>query len=114
MLQATLTEPGGLGRPSSVAVPTSDAGAGSDTVWSEPAFTVGAVLTGGDTVTTMSSEVDNTLSFAVRRRTYVPAAEKVAVVSTAAALPKLTVPVPLTLLQVWVTVLGGNGIPSSL
>ena len=43
-----------------------------------------------------------------------PAAEKLAVVSTAFGLPKLTVPGPLTLLQVVVTTPGGFGRPSSL
>ena len=43
-----------------------------------------------------------------------PAAEKVAVVSTAFGLPKVTVPGPLTLLQVGVVAPGGLGRPSSV
>ena len=42
-----------------------------------------------------------------------PADEKLAVVSTALALPKVTVPGPLNLVQVWVTVLP-EGRPSSV
>src|SRR6185436_15384047 len=52
-------------------------------------------------------------SLAVRRRTYDPAAEKLAVVLSVAALPKVTVPGPLTLLQVKVSAAGGLGSPSS-
>ena len=37
---------GGLGRPSSVAVPESEAVAGSVIVWSVPAFTTGTVFVG--------------------------------------------------------------------
>ncbi len=43
-----------------------------------------------------------------------PSAEKLAVVSTALASPKVTVPGPLTWLQVVVTAPGGSGSPSSV
>ena len=62
----------------------------------------------------ISSAAVKALSLAVRRSTYVPAAEKLAVVSTAAALPNVTVPGPLTSVQVVVTVAGGFGKPSSV
>ena len=62
---------------------------------------------------TTSSVDERTLSLAMRRKVYVPAAEKLAVVWGTAALPKLTVPGPLTLVQVTDRVLpGGN--PSSM
>ncbi len=68
---AMVSAPGGLGRPSSVAVPTRLAAAGRAMVWSAPAFTTGAWLVGdaGLTVTLMSSVAVRALSLAVRRRT---------------------------------------------
>ena len=41
-VQVVVTAPGGLGRPSSVTVPSSAAFAGRLIVWSGPAFTFGA------------------------------------------------------------------------
>ncbi len=87
--------------------------AGSVIVWSAPALTVGGRFS-ALTVIVISSAVFRTLSFAVSRSTYVPAAEKLAVVSTAAALPNVTVPGPLTCVQAVVTVAGGVGNPSSV
>src|SRR5574339_317088 len=55
------------------------------------------------TVLVTSSLFDSALSFAVSRSTYVPAALKLAVVSTALALPNVTVPGPLTFDQVVVS-----------
>ena len=43
-----------------------------------------------------------------------PSVEKLAVVFSAAVFPKVTVPGPVTLDQVVVTVFGGSGSPSSL
>ena len=64
------------------------------------------------TMIVTSSLADKAPSLAVNRSTYVPAAEKLAVVLRALTLPKVTVPGPLTLDQVWVRVLPvGN--PSS-
>ncbi len=68
----------------------------------------------GCTVTVTSSNALSALSFAVNRSTYVPAAEKLAVVSTNAALPKVTVPGPPIWVHVVVTVAGGLGKPSSV
>jgi hypothetical protein len=66
------------------------------------------------TVIVTSSLLLSELSFAVRRNTYVSLCEKVAVVSTAFALPNVTVPSPLTLVQVVVTLAGGFGSRSSV
>ena len=65
------------------------------------------------TVIVMSAELESTLSVAVSRSTYVPAAEKLAVVMSALTLPNVTVPGPLTLDQVVVTALPA-GKPSSV
>ena len=62
------------------------------------------------TVIVSSSLVDNRLSLAVRRRTYVPATEKLAVVLRADALPNVTVPGPLTLLHVVVSPAPGSAV----
>jgi hypothetical protein len=61
-----------------------------------------------------SSLPDRALSLAVSLSTYAPAAEKETVVLTELALPNVTVPGPLTILQVVVTAPGGFGNPSSL
>ena len=53
---------------------------------------------------------DNSPSYAVKRKVYVPKSENVAVVSTAFALPNVTVPGPLTLVHVVVNAPGGLGI----
>src|SRR5512132_4587350 len=111
LLHVVVTAPGGLGRPSSVTVPSRVAEAGSVIVSSAPALTTGAWFC-GMTVIVTSSLALSALSLAVKRRTYVPETEKLAVVSTALALPKVTVPGPLTLLHVVVTVPGGFGRPS--
>ena len=66
------------------------------------------------TVTVTSSLLDTALSSPVSRSTYVPAAEKLAVVLTALAFAKLTVPGPLTFDQTVVTAPGGLGNPSSV
>jgi hypothetical protein len=67
----------------------------------------------GFTVIVTSSLVESVPSVAVRRRTYVPAIEKLAVVPSTLALPNVTVPGPLNLDHVVVRVLpAGN--PSSL
>jgi hypothetical protein len=66
------------------------------------------------TVIVTSSLLLSKLSFAVRRNTYVPLCEKVAVVSTAFALPNVTLPSPLTMVQVVVTLAGGFGSRSSV
>ena len=63
------------------------------------------------TVTLTSSLEARSVSSAVSRNTYVPAAEKVAVVSTAPASANVTTPGPLTLLQVVITTPVGR--PSS-
>jgi hypothetical protein len=68
----------------------------------------------GFTVTFISSEVLRTPSFAVSLRTYEPEALKLAVVLSAFVFPKLTVPGPLTTLQVVVNEAGGLGKPSSV
>src|SRR5437867_9072447 len=86
-----------FGNPSSVTVPSRLAMfVGNVMVWSGPAFAVGAVLA----MITTSSLPDNWLSLAVSRNVYVPPTEKLAVVPAALVLPKVTVPGPLTLLQV--------------
>ena len=56
----------------------------------------------------------NAPSLAVKIRTYVPLVEKLAVVARWDAFAKVTVPGPLTLLQVVVTTPGGFGSPSSV
>jgi hypothetical protein len=61
-----------------------------------------------------SSVADNTLSLAVSLNMYVPSTEKLADVLSAFALPKETVPGPLTLDHVVVNVAGGFGNPSSV
>src|SRR5687768_2363437 len=65
------------------------------------------------TVTATSSEALREPSLAVRRSTYEPAAEKLAAVSTAAALPNVTVPGPVILLQA-VVIAEPVGRPSSV
>lgn len=60
------------------------------------------------------SKADRAPSVAANFRTYVPGVEKEAVVAGAAALPKVTVPGPFTLLHVTVTAPGGFGRPSSV
>ena len=62
---------------------------------------------------TTSSEADNALSLAERRKVYTPADENAAVELRAAALPNVTVPGPLTVLQDLVSVLP-VGQPSSV
>src|SRR5262249_3502137 len=64
--------PGGLGSPSSVAVPWSATSAGSVIVWSGPAFTTGGGLGDGRTVIESTSDPDSAPSLAGRRTTYVP------------------------------------------
>src|SRR5204862_8269221 len=49
-VQLVVVVPGGLGRPSSVTVPSREAAAGRVTVRSAPALTLGAVLGGGGPV----------------------------------------------------------------
>src|SRR6185295_9431696 len=66
-----------------------------------------------------SAAADRFLSLAVSRKTYVPAAENVAVVLSAAAFANVTVPGPLTLDHVvWSVVLGtqstGVAVPETL
>ena len=58
--------------------------------------------------------LESALSLAVNRSTYTPAAENVAVVTGLLALPNVTVPGPLSLLHVRVSVPGGFGNPSSV
>src|SRR5712664_195813 len=60
----------------------------------------------------MSAVLESALSVAVSRSTYVPAAEKLAVVLSALTLPNVTVPGPLNLDHVTVSVLPA-GRPSS-
>src|SRR5439155_464206 len=94
--------PGGLGSPSSLAVPDRVAEFGRITVWSGPAFTVGGwFCDAGFTVTVRSSLLCRAESSAVSRSTYVPDAEKLAVVARDLASPKVTVP-------------GGFGRPSAV
>ena len=92
---------GGLGNPSSDAVPARLAVSESPIVWSGPALPDGFWLV--VTVTVTSSEVDRAESFPVSRRTYVPILENVAVVAATFELPKVTVPGPLTFVQLIVT-----------
>ena len=66
------------------------------------------------TVTVTSALAESALSFAVRRSTYVPAAENDAVVTAADALPKLTVPGPEIFVHSKVSAPGGFGKPSSV
>ncbi len=76
LLQAVVSAAGGFGRPSSVAVPASEAVAGNVIVCAAPAFTVGATLTGGGggggaaftTIVTSALDV-SAPSFAVSRST---------------------------------------------
>jgi hypothetical protein len=72
-------------------------------------FDTGAAFT----VTTTSSLALNALSEAMSRRVYVPAAEKLAVVDVFDAEPNVTVPGPLTFVQLTETELP-LGKPSSL
>src|SRR5262245_50679497 len=113
LVQVTVTAPGGLGLPSSLTEPESAAPAGSVMVWLGPASTTGAVLV-GSTVICTESVAESAPSLAVSRRRYVPAIENEAVVVSALAVPKLTVPGPLPLLQATVNIPGGLGSPSSL
>jgi hypothetical protein len=66
------------------------------------------------TVIVTSSLVVRALSFAVSLRTYVPSIEKLAEVLSALASANVTVPGPLTLDQVVVSIAGGLGNPSSV
>src|SRR6267142_519747 len=80
-----------------------------------PASTTGGfppVSAGLTTIVTSLLE-DKAPSLAVNRSTYVPAADKLAVVLCAFALPNVTVPGPLTLDQVVVSMLPA-GRPSSV
>src|SRR5262249_44962016 len=113
LLQATVNIPGGLGSPSSLTVPESAADAGSVMVWLGPASTIGAWLGRGSTVICTETTQERRLWKAGSRGAYVPATVNVAVVESAFAFWKLTVPGPLPLLQVSVTVPGGLGFPSS-
>ena len=60
-----------------------------------------------------SAELVSSLSVAVSRSTYIPAAEKLAVMLSALTLPKVTVPGPLNFDHVTVSVLPA-GRPSSV
>src|SRR5947209_2515132 len=71
------------------------------------------VVTAGLTVIAMPMLLHSTLSVAVKRSTYPPDAEKLAVVFRALTLPNVTVPGPLTFDQVFVSVLPA-GKPSSV
>ena len=62
----------------------------------------------------MSSEAFRTLSSPVSRSTYIPDVLKSAVVLSAFAFPNVTVPGPLTFVQLVVSVAGGFGKPSSV
>jgi|SRR5882724_4439630 len=66
------------------------------------------------TVIVTSSLAESIPSVAVRRRMYVPAAENVTFVEGDEALPKVTMPGPLTFVQIVVTTPGGFGKPSSI
>ena len=78
-----------------------------------PAFTTGAVFVAAGLTVIVTSEVeDSAVSLVVSRKTYVPEAEKVAVVLSRLAFPNVTVPVPLNFDHVVCRVLVGN--PSSL
>ena len=68
----------------------------------------------GMTVTLRSSLLVVPPSLAEKRKMYAPGAEKLAVVSTAVALAKVTVPGPLTWLHVVLIAPGGLGSPSSV
>src|SRR5437867_2795946 len=82
-------------------------------VWPAPAFTTGSVLLPAAFTVIVTSEVeDKAESFAVSRKTYVPEVENVAVVFSALAFPNVTVPHPLNVDQVVVSVPFGR--PSSL
>src|SRR4051812_48573399 len=74
----------------------------------------GGCATGELTVMVTSLVAESALSSAMRRRTYVPADEKLAVVASEAVLPNVTVPGPLNLLHCVVRMAGGFGSPSSL
>jgi hypothetical protein len=101
------------GNPSSVAVPDRLAPAGNVIVEPVPALTFGAVFPAGFAMIVTSEKADSAVSLAVNRKTYVPDAENVAVVASAFAFPNVTVPGPLNLLQVVVTLLP-TGNPSSV
>src|SRR3954468_21042559 len=81
---------------------------------SDASGSVAAIVTVGRvaTIIVTSSLLLSSPSFAVRRNTYVPLAEKLAVVESADVLPKVTVPGPLNLLHV-VVKLRPAGRPSS-
>jgi hypothetical protein len=68
----------------------------------------------GLTATTTSSLELAAPSLAVSRNVYEPAVPNAAVVFNEFAFPKVTVPGPLTVLHVVVTVDGGAGSPSSV
>ena len=67
----------------------------------------------GETVTWVSAYDDSAPSLAVRRRMYTPAVEKLAVVTAALGLAKVTVPGPEVLVHAIVNT-GGVGRPSSV
>jgi hypothetical protein len=74
--------------------------AGNVTVWSGPAFAVGARFTWPIVTSIVTLEVaDSSPSLPVSISTYDPGVEKPAVVIKDVALPKVTVPGPLTLVQ---------------
>ena len=81
------------------------------TAWCEPALTTGAWFCPVTVIVTLELD-DNTPSLAVNRNTYVPATENVAVVRNELGLPNITVPGPLTKLQVSVSFPTGS--PSSV
>src|SRR2546428_4337168 len=71
-------------------------------IFAGPASMTGAFPPPPAALATMvtSSEADKAVPVAVNRRTYVPAAEKLAVVACALTSPKVTLPGPLILDQV--------------
>ncbi len=101
-----------VGNPSSVAVPVSDAQAGTVMSWSGPALTNGAWLNWLKLMVT-SSLVENSESAAVNRRTYVPGAPKVTEVAGECESANVTLPGAVTMDHVAVSVLP-FGKPSSV
>ena len=110
LLHVTVSVPPN-GKPSSVAVPVRLAAVSNVTAWCEPALTTGAWFCPVTVIVTLEPD-DNTPSLAVKRNTYVPTTENVAVVRNELGLPNLTVPGPLTKLQVAVSLPRGS--PSSV
>jgi len=100
------------GRPSSLTLPFSVALEGMVIVRSGPAFTVGGKFC-GMTVIVTSLLLVRSESKAVNRKTYVPDWLNVAVVTALVALAKVTLPAPLTLVQLEVGELPW-GSPSSV